>query len=195
MTEQNKIGYGVVLLLPQEIIDIALALNVKLGSERKIFLDNINVFPHITLAQGITTSESLHKIEHILQNLVLEFSGLELEATSIYNRSKVTEISCKKSPQLLGLHHKVIENLAPFTSYDPKQEYFYDGRAVDGFLEYISHFFDHSGEHYEPHITIGFGKLDEKQDNLPVIFKPAKLALCHLGDYGTCRKILVAYPL
>jgi len=43
-------------------------------------------------------------------------------------------------------------------------------------------------ENYRPHITLGVGK--PKQAIAPVQFTTSKLALCHLGNYCTCRDVL-----
>jgi hypothetical protein len=45
-------------------------------------------------------------------------------------------------------------------------------------------------ENFFPHITIGYGQLDDSP--FTAEFTASKLALCHLGNHCTCRKVLSA---
>jgi hypothetical protein len=56
-------------------------------------------------------------------------------------------------------------------------------------LFWINGYFKNSSfENFKPHITTGFGKIDSVV--LPIYFNASKLAICHLGNFCTCRKIL-----
>lgn len=46
-----------------------------------------------------------------------------------------------------------------------------------------------SFEKFSPHITIGFGEVEGETCGIkfPLRFSVSKLALCHLGNYCTCR--------
>ena len=50
-----------------------------------------------------------------------------------------------------------------------------------------------SFENFFPHITIGYGEINNF--SFPIIFSVSKLALCHLGNHCTCRKILASTNL
>jgi len=45
-----------------------------------------------------------------------------------------------------------------------------------------------------PHITIGYGVVTEPM-MFPMDFVAPQLALCHLGNHGTCRKVLASMPM
>jgi hypothetical protein len=47
-----------------------------------------------------------------------------------------------------------------------------------------------SFENFFPHITIGYGQIESRVPQ--IIFAPSELALCHLGNHCTCRKVLVS---
>jgi hypothetical protein len=47
-----------------------------------------------------------------------------------------------------------------------------------------------SFEMFSPHITIGYGQVGTPAG--PIEFRASKLALCHLGNHCTCRKVLVS---
>jgi hypothetical protein len=48
-------------------------------------------------------------------------------------------------------------------------------------------------ENFFPHITIGYGQINNL--SFAAEFTASKLALCHLGNHCTCRKILAAIQL
>jgi hypothetical protein len=48
-------------------------------------------------------------------------------------------------------------------------------------------------ENFFPHITIGYGQVDDS--SFTAEFTASKLALCHLGNHCTCRKVLAAAEL
>ena len=45
-----------------------------------------------------------------------------------------------------------------------------------------------SFERFSPHITLGYGKLENY--SFPRIIGVSQLAVCHLGNHCTCRKVL-----
>ena len=50
---------------------------------------------------------------------------------------------------------------------------------------------------FSPHITIGIGEVESETRGLayPIKFNTSKLALCHLGNYCTCRKVISLHDL
>jgi hypothetical protein len=55
---------------------------------------------------------------------------------------------------------------------------------------YIQNFTQNSSyKNFNPHITIGDG-IFERKLKLQIKFTASRLALCHLGNYCTCREIL-----
>ncbi len=74
--------------------------------------------------------------------------------------------------------------------------------AGESTLLWIKHYPEKSSfENFFPHITIGYGEIDDysfgsrKAGSLPMRFTASKLALCHLGNHCTCRKILASAEL
>ena len=55
---------------------------------------------------------------------------------------------------------------------------------------WVQHYAEHhkSPDDFNPHITLGEGVVD-KLDG-PIKYSDSRLAICHLGTYCTCRKIL-----
>ncbi len=50
------------------------------------------------------------------------------------------------------------------------------------------------GDKESPHITLGYGQA-KPPFSFPVAFAAARLALCHLGNHCTCRKVLASCRL
>jgi len=61
-------------------------------------------------------------------------------------------------------------------------------------LSYVKRFaIDSSEKNYQPHITIDSGS--RKIPFYPLVFTCSHIAVCHLGNFCTCRKILGAIRL
>jgi hypothetical protein len=74
--------------------------------------------------------------------------------------------------------------------------------ASESTLAWIKNYPEKSSfEKFFPHITIGYGEINDysfgfPQGGVPPIeFAVSKLALCHLGNHCTCRKILASAEL
>ena len=50
-----------------------------------------------------------------------------------------------------------------------------------------------SFENYVPHITLGADSIDLETGSFE--FVSQELALCHLGNYCTCRKVLLSHTI
>ncbi len=66
--------------------------------------------------------------------------------------------------------------------------------ASESTLAWIKNYSEKSSfEKFFPHITIGYGEINDY--SFPIKFTASKLALCHLGNHCTCRKILASVKL
>ena len=81
--------------------------------------------------------------------------------------------------------HKVTEEMV---CKEPDEE------INDITIDYIKKFPTGSSfENYSPHITVASGDMDIKTESFE--FASNEIALCHLGNYCTCRKILISHNL
>jgi hypothetical protein len=102
----------------------------------------------------------------------------------------------KNTEQLTHLHLDVMSSLHPYLTHSDVQTHMFTSPPVvaDVSTTWVQHYFDEQGpESFHPHITLGEGKV--RQPERPVTFTAARLALCHLGSYCTCRKILTEHIL
>jgi hypothetical protein len=125
-------------------------------------------------------------------------AGLKLEAFKYYyipdKDLGLSGIVIKPTPELLKVQHDVIDAVAAFTVKTGTSAAFVmseDPGVNPLLIKYVEVFVpEHSGEHYEPHVTTGLATreyldkmLAEPFENFT--FSPAGAAVYHLGPYGT----------
>jgi len=198
----SKIAVDVVLLPSDEMMDKAIQANAELverfGSE--IVLNKENCLPHISLAMGCIDEGDIASIERLLETIAREsplgdltISGIR---TSINARGeKVSVFEIEKTKELQSLHEKIMKKVRPYFSYDVNSDMMYgDEEIVQSSLLWIKNYPEKASfANFFPHITIGYGQTETGP--FPLQFTTSTLALCHLGNHCTCRKILVSIDL
>ncbi len=186
----NKyLAIDIALLPPDKIMDEAIAINKKLIAQYgpKIVLNKHSCLPHITLSQCLIEEKNLVRVVARLKEIAADFGVLELKGKLDKEYNPWLEIA--KTKQLQELHNKVMNDFKAFASYDAKKEYFYDSLVRKESLDYVRRFAIESAyDKYYPHLTVGIGRMVDSPKEIG--FKAERLAICHLGDYNTCRKIL-----
>ncbi len=198
----SKIAVDVVLLPSDEMTDKAIRANAELvekfGSE--IVLNKENCLPHISLAMGCIDERDISSIEKVLKLIAGEspLGNLTISniRTSTNSRGEIVSVfEIVKTKKLQLLHEKVMKKLEPFFSYDVSEDMMYDEEATENTLPWIRKYPEKASfENFLPHITIGYGQI-ENVPSFPMEFAVSRLALCHLGNHCTCRKILASIEL
>ncbi|MGD2278968.1 MAG: hypothetical protein PVH45_02590 [Candidatus Omnitrophota bacterium] len=191
------IACDVVLLPPGEIMDKAVELNkelIKRTGNTDIILDKVGYLPHITLAMGCVDKENLERIDSILKSIAKDVLPIRLKTIPL--NDETASIKIEKNRDIELLHELVMIRMNPFFVHDVSKEMIYNWQSEeisDITLDYISKFPTRSCfENYVPHITVGRGDMTGIElESLE--FEARDLALCHLGDFCTCRKILFSY--
>jgi 2'-5' RNA ligase len=183
----NKIAIDVVLLPPDEIIDLAISKN-KERKEDPIKLDKQKCIPHITLCMGAINKQKLPEIKTFLEEISNQFSPLNIEINKINEKHSAFDITI--NPKLQKLHETITRKIKPWIIDEPTTEMCFSPPDVSKrTLYWLGGFKDKSCfENYYPHITLAKEGLDK--ENISIKFTTFRLALCHLGNYCTCRKIL-----
>ena len=186
----------VVLLPSARVTDLAIEINSELVRkfQSQIILNKVNCLPHISLAMGGINDGDLPAIEQVLKKISDGIVSMEL--VIIYAHidedfcfMPVSSFGIEKTAELLRLHENVITQLSPYLTNDVKGSALYNSEVAQSTLSWIRDYRRKASfENFWPHITLGYGKARFKQ--LPVRFKPSKLALCHLGNNCTCREVL-----
>jgi len=194
-----KIAVDVVLLPSQEMTDAVIEANrelLKLHPD-KIILDRDNCLPHISLAMGCIEEADIADIENVLWQIAglyatdeLRFIGIHIGTNSV--GEKVTVIGVERTQSLQMLHEEVMQTLSSYFSYDVTADMVLSPPpAEESTLLWIRNYPENSSyEKFLPHITIGYGQIGGF--SFPSRFTADKLALCHLGNHCTCRKVLAS---
>lgn len=217
-----EIAVDVVLLPSEEMTDKAIEANRQLlkqcaGVPDKIVLDRENCLPHISLAMGCIDKKDIADIEKVLQTIAKQYSLGQLSVTGIHvgtssGGEKVSVFRIERTKTLQLLHEEIMRRLAPYFSYDVTADMIFSPEAGESTLLWIKSYPEKSSfENFFPHITIGYGEINNysfgsspsllgqaetgEAGSLPMKFTASKLALCHLGNHCTCRKILASAEL
>ncbi|MHC4666342.1 MAG: 2'-5' RNA ligase family protein [Planctomycetota bacterium] len=192
-----------IVLLPDEVMtDRAIEANRELVEKygEKIVLNKENCLPHISLAMGCVDERDFDAVEKVLRAIAKENFLPQLQVSGIQSSSNwvgeaVSVFEVEKVGELQLLHEEIMERLAGFLSPDVGKEMLYDPADVEqSTLLWIKNYRGESSfGKYFPHITIGYGEMDDV--SFPMQFGVSRLAVCHLGNHCTCREVLISIEL
>lgn len=197
----NK-AVDIVLLPGEAMMDKAIQANAELVEKfgKKIVLNKENCLPHISLAMGCIDERDVAGIEKILEKIAEENALGKLKVIGIITSTnaggeKVSVLELEKTEKLQSLHEEIMKKLAGYLSSNVTGDMVYDWPEVaESTLLWIKNYREKSSfANFRPHITIGYGQISGL--SFPIKFTAAALALCHLGNHCTCRKILVSIEL
>ena len=199
----KKIAIDVVLVPPDNIVQFAIDINKTFPetSAENYILHAKTCIPHITLLMGLITKEQIPEVGRKLGALAEKFSALKLTITHAKSSARpdgkvLSGLEIEKTPELQKLHETILEEMSSIFAYDGvEKKMFYTPPPVNEVPMFWVQGFAKTSvrENYKPHITLGVG--ESKQEIVPVQFTASKLALCHLGNYCTCRDVLWAASL
>jgi 2'-5' RNA ligase len=198
----GKKAVDVVLLPDETMTDKAIEANAELVKKfgKKIMLSKENCLPHISLAMGCVDEDDIASVERILQSIAKECSLSDLTVRGVRSAGnsageRVSVFEVEKTEELQLLHRTVMERLAPYLSSDVTRDMVCaDGEVEESTLMWIKNYREKSSfDKFFPHITIGYG--EHSNFSFVMKFTASRLALYHLGNHCTCRKILVSIEL
>jgi 2'-5' RNA ligase len=208
MRATEQIAVDIVLLTPEPIIEASIATNTRLverTGNRKVVLDRQHAIPHISLAMGTVERSDLAALGQGLDDIVhrylpLETTLTELAAVTTETGDIVSGFNVRRTDEVQALHEAVMKQLLAFDTGTVAVSMIagWEHEAITAFTtRYIGGFSEHSAYgNYSPHITLGYG--DAREDFLafsfPLPFLCTSAAVCHLGNYCTCREILSVHP-
>ncbi len=197
----EQMAINIALIPEDKVKDLSISLNKDLVDKgSKLILGN-NAVPHITLLQGVLDQEQINIIGSILESEAQEYGKMSLIIDGFYfgPMSKAIWLNVKKDNNIDSLHRKIIDLVEPYLYYNVDKSMFADPNEIeDVFIKWVQDFISKSSlDDYKPHITLGFGKLEDiaNKVNFPIEFKASKLAMYQLGKYCTCSKEILSYDL
>ncbi len=198
----SRIATDVVLLPDETMTEQAIEVNRRLVGDHRaaIVLDRETHLPHISLAMGCVDEKEVGTIGELLHDLSGETTVSRLSIVGILTSTnsggeKTSLFEVGKTDELQMLHERIMEETGPFFSHDVTDAMIDDDAVAPTTLEWIRDYPQKASfERFTPHITIGYGEL-EPGLSFPIWFTVTRLALCHLGNHCTCRKVLAAARL
>ena len=192
----NKIAIDLVLLPPQEIMDLIIDINKKAAKKCQARgpLAKDDFYPHISLAMGTIKEKDLLKVEKVVKKIAQRYSSLNIELNQLKSilkkdGSKSYALSVKKTPTIQKMHEELMKALLPFFSYDATVDELFKKEGEETKApSHLNEFQEHSFSKYYPHVTLRCKEVEPI--HLPINFKASVVAICHTGTEGTCRKIL-----
>jgi 2'-5' RNA ligase len=198
----SRIAVDVALLPDREMTRRAIEINRELaeryGSE--IVLGDDTRLPHISLAMGCVGGNDIRRIRRLLERLSREMHLAPLNAKEIVvsanSRGEYTSIiEIEKTAELQAVHERVMHEMEPIFSHDVNEAMIADNVVTGSTLDWIRNYAAKAAfERFSPHVTLGYGQT-QANERFPLRFTVSRLALCHLGNHCTCRRILVAVDL
>lgn len=189
----SQLAIDIVLLPPSDIMDQAIAINKQFPND-PIQLNKTDCLPHISLCMGVAQEEDLGKIEEIVNEIIKEFSPLSLFIENIDGKHK--RLSIYKGNEIKKLQENIMIKTSPYLSYNATEEMFYSPPTIEEkTLIWTNNFRENNGiGKFRPHIQLATASVMEDKE-LSINFTASQIALCHLGNYCTCRKVLYTRDL
>lgn len=193
----NKPTYkavDIVILPPAEINDLAIASSESLVGAKYIKLNNRHQLPHISLLMGGLREDKIVSFWEKAARIISEYKGIELVINEIRIRAGYTGFHLDKGGALAELHRELYEELSNEMDFNVNLDSvaINDGEVLGKTLKWVNGFAKNSAlERFDPHITIGDGKLEDTSHiELPMTFKAERFALAHLGNLCTVNNVL-----
>jgi hypothetical protein len=169
--------------------------------------------PHITTLQRYVRTADLDKVYDAVEKIIVEtdMASLGYQAVKITHADwgfpgyGPTVLLVQVSSEVLAFQAKLETAVAPFVESGGTEEAFVadPGEVISPtIIKWVEAYVpDQIGDgKYLPHLTVGAGKFDdlkivEAEPFDPFDIHPSGVAVYHLGNNGTARKLLKAWPL
>lgn len=206
--KRKILAVDVVILPSKKVSNLAISLNQQL-KDSPFILNKSDFLPHITLVQGYINN--LEKVKTAIAQVATKFSPFRVVIEKLGIGPKTSEdwgeyyfyyLEAKRDLAIFDLHKMLVEVIPTPEVSNPTTVSFVaqpGEEIVKGARDCVAQFkLKYAGENYRPHITLG-GELQPESEiivpNLPIEFVADKIALCQLGNFCTCRKILGRWKL
>lgn len=191
----DLIALDVAVLPPADVTRKAVEISATLpaGESQGLVLDSEHI-PHITLMQLFARRNELDDVFTRVEETTRSTPRLALRVTGAGQGASSVWMAVEKTPPLVELHEQLMEALRGLER---------PGGSTGAFLDEDSRLRDvlwvdayrlkSSFHHFTPHITLGHGS--EPPVVAPFAFDADTVAVCHLGRFCTCRRVLRRWEL
>ena len=150
--------------------------------------------PHITLTQQFVPADSLDALLGHVDRVLSGHEPLHLRVTGGGKGTNSVWMAIERTPALVALHERLQHATEPFEIGTGDAAAFVDGDARDGDVRWVQRFRRESSfASFTPHITVGHASEPPFVEPMEVI--ATTIAVCQLGRFCTCRRIIRAWEL
>ena len=180
----------IAILPPVAVSARAIALSAALPAiESQGLMLGDDRLPHITLTQQFVPTRSLDALVIAVDDVLRDLEPLPLRVTGGSRGSRSVWMAIDRTPALMALHERLMHVTEPFEVDKGDSPAFVDGDPRDRDINWVRHFRrDSSFGRFTPHITLGHAAVPPAIE--PFTFVATTVALCHLGRFCTCRRII-----
>lgn len=151
---------------------------------------------HVTLAQQFVAADRLDDLVRRLAEVVRGAAALRLRLTGLRRGRATSSVGVAPSAALGRLHAGVMDALLPFDAGPGGAAGFLalgePPRPAD--VEWVNQFRSRAAHaRFDPHVTLGVGAAHGRA--APFATVATRIALCRLGRYCTCRRVLAEWRL
>ena len=195
--DSELLAADVAILLPDPLLERLLRLNAELLPPPGGFRFDDSHLPHVTLAQLFITADQLPDVVHETAAALRGVAPLRLAPAGLSRGRTASTVRLEPNEQINGLHTTLMDRLQRFESGGGDGTAFHSAGgepARDADMDWVRQFRTHAAhDRFDPHVTIGVGALQEPGP-LPAA-DATRVALCQLGRFCTCRRILAEWRL
>ncbi len=190
------LAVDVAFLLPPAAQEVVARLNARLTGPPAGFRFDAGHLPHLTLVQQFVPAADLPLVAAEIGAVLTATAPLTLTAERFASSGLTTSLAVAKTQPLATLHMRLMDRLAPFDVTAGGADAFCGEdeppRARD--VEWVTRFRTAAAYgSFEPHVTLGAGVLDAPAPAFD--FQAVQVALCRLGRFCTCRRVLASWTL
>jgi 2'-5' RNA ligase len=189
------LAIDIAILPPPAVSERAVALSAALPAhESQGLLLGTDRLPHITLTQLFVPVVELDSLIAQVDTVLRGHQPLHLRVTGGGKGSSSVWMSIARSPELVRLHERLLDATEAIEAAAGDAVAFFGEDARDRDVRWVREFRRQSSFHrFTPHITLGHASAPPFVE--PVDFQATRIAVCHLGRFCTCRRIVRSWDL
>ena len=150
--------------------------------------------PHITLTQQFVSGQALEAVIAQVDHILRDHQPLPLRVTGGGKGGNAVWMAIARTPALVSLHERLLDATEALEVQKGDASAFLNEDARDRDVRWVREFRRESSfARFTPHITLGHAS--EPPIVEPVDFVATTIAVCHLGRFCTCRRIIRAWEL
>ena len=194
---QGLLAIDVAILLPDALLQPLLRLNATLVPPPEGFRFDDTHLPHVSLAQQFIAAARLPDVIRATAAVLRGAGPLRLLPAGMSRGRTASTVRLVPTGALTRLHADLMDRLQPFESGPGDETAFFSdvvepARHAD--VEWVRQFRTQAAHgRFDPHVTLGVGPVPQLDP--PRGGDATRAALCHLGRFCTCRRVLAEWSL